>query len=93
MALMGRDLCKWRAQISFDSDGTAALKLKGPETKILTLMVAQEEEWWLCDSTKEIPEMPELPFKIPGVWVETYPQTVSEHTSSGGRIKAGSYSC
>jgi hypothetical protein len=29
----------------FDSDGKAALKLRGPETKILTLTIAQEEEW------------------------------------------------
>jgi hypothetical protein len=45
LALMGRDLlCKLRAQITFDSDGTIALKLRGPEAKILTLMVAQEEK-------------------------------------------------
>jgi hypothetical protein len=44
--LMGRDsLCKLRAQITFDSDGTAFLKLRGYEAKILTLTVAQEEEW------------------------------------------------
>jgi hypothetical protein len=42
---MDRDLlCKLRAQITFDSDGMAVLKLKGLETKALTLMVAQEEE-------------------------------------------------
>jgi hypothetical protein len=41
---MGRDLLyKLRAQITFDFDGTAALKLTGPEAKSLTLMVAQEE--------------------------------------------------
>jgi hypothetical protein len=40
VALMGRDLCKLRAQIPFDSDDTAALKLRGPKAKI-----AQEEEW------------------------------------------------
>jgi hypothetical protein len=35
---MGRELlCKLRAQITFDSDGMAALKLRGPEAKILTL--------------------------------------------------------
>jgi hypothetical protein len=39
VALMGRDLCKLRAQVTFDSDGTIALKLRGPEAKILTLMV------------------------------------------------------
>jgi hypothetical protein len=43
---MGRDLlCKLRAQITFDSEGTASLKLRGPEVKIVTLMVAQEKEW------------------------------------------------
>jgi hypothetical protein len=65
VALMGRDLlCKLRAQITFDSDGLAALKLRGPEVKILTLTVMQEEEWLLYACKKEIPEKPELPFKI-----------------------------
>jgi hypothetical protein len=42
---MGRDLlCKLRAQITFNSDSMAALKLREPEAKTLTLMVAQEEE-------------------------------------------------
>jgi hypothetical protein len=45
VSLMGRDLlCKLRTQIIFDSDGTVALKLRGSEAKILTLLVAQEEE-------------------------------------------------
>jgi hypothetical protein len=45
VSLKGRDLlCKLRAHITFDSDGTAALKLRGPEAKTLILMVAQEEE-------------------------------------------------
>jgi hypothetical protein len=45
MALMSRDLLdKLRAQITFDSDGMATLKLRGPEAKILTLIVAQEEK-------------------------------------------------
>jgi hypothetical protein len=43
---MGRELlCKLGVQITFDSDGTAALKLRGPEAKTLTLKAAQEEEW------------------------------------------------
>jgi hypothetical protein len=43
---MGRDLlCKLRVQITFDSYGMAALKLRGHEAKILTLTVAQEGEW------------------------------------------------
>jgi hypothetical protein len=46
MALMGRNwLCKLRAQITFDSDSMAALNLRRPGAKILTLMAAQEEEW------------------------------------------------
>jgi hypothetical protein len=37
---MGRDLlCKLQAQITFDSDGMAALKLRGSEAKSLTLTV------------------------------------------------------
>jgi hypothetical protein len=71
VALMGRDLlCKLRAQINFDSDGTTALKLREPEAKILTLMVAQEEEWRLYASKTETPEVPEFLFKIPGVCAE-----------------------
>jgi hypothetical protein len=45
MGLMVRDLGKLRARITFGSDGTAALKLRGPEARVLTLMIAQEEEW------------------------------------------------
>jgi hypothetical protein len=48
----------------------AALKLRGPEAKILTLTVAHEEGWWLCASKKEIPEMPDLLIEIPGVRAE-----------------------
>jgi hypothetical protein len=40
---MGRDLlCKLRAQSTFDSDRTEALKLRGPEAKTLILMVVQK---------------------------------------------------
>jgi hypothetical protein len=70
---MGRDLSKLRAQITFDSDGMAVLKLRAPEAKILTLTVMQEEEWQLYASKKEIPEIPRLPFKVPGVWAEDNP--------------------
>jgi hypothetical protein len=42
---MGKDLlCKLRAQITFDSDGITALKLRGPEAKALTLMVMQSRK-------------------------------------------------
>jgi hypothetical protein len=45
VALMGKDLlCKLRAQITFDSDGITALKLRGPEAKALTLMVMQSRK-------------------------------------------------
>jgi hypothetical protein len=65
---MGRDLlCKLRAQITFDLDGTAGLKLKEPEAKSLILTVTQEEEWQLYAPEGRPPEIPELPFKIPGV--------------------------
>jgi hypothetical protein len=65
---MGRDLfCKLRAQITFDSDGTGALKLRGPEAKTLILMFAQEKEWQLYALERRPPEIPELPFKIPGL--------------------------
>jgi hypothetical protein len=68
---MGRGLlCKLRAQITFDSDGTAALKLRGPEAKTLILTVAQEEEWQLYVPEGRPPEIPELPFRIPVVCTE-----------------------
>jgi hypothetical protein len=70
---MGRELCKLRTQITFDLDGTAALKLRGPETKTLILTVAQEEEEWLYASEGRPPEIPEHPFKIPGVCAEDNP--------------------
>jgi hypothetical protein len=67
---MGRDLlCKLRPQITFDLDGTA-LKLRGHEAKSLVLMVTQEEEWWLYAPEGRPPEIPDLPFEIPGVWAE-----------------------
>jgi hypothetical protein len=40
---------KTKGTDNFDSDGTAALKLRGPEAKTLILMVAQEEEWQFYD--------------------------------------------
>jgi hypothetical protein len=68
---MGRDLlCKLRAQITFD--GTAALRLRGPEAKTLILTVAQEE--WLYAPKGRPLEIPELSFKIPGIWAEDTPQ-------------------
>jgi hypothetical protein len=39
VALMGRDLCKLRPQVTFDFDSMVALKLRGPEVKILTLTI------------------------------------------------------
>jgi hypothetical protein len=91
---MGRELlCKLRAQTTFDSDGTAALKLRRSEAKIQTLTVAQEEEWQLCASRKEIPEMPKLPFKIPGVWTEDNPSRLAWNIPPVVVVKAGSHSC
>jgi hypothetical protein len=76
---MGRDLlCKLRAQITFDSDGTAALKLRGPEAKTLILIVAQEEEWQLY-ALEGRPQLPKLPFKIPGVWAKDNPPSLAQN--------------
>jgi hypothetical protein len=45
VGLLGRDLLyKLRAQITFDSADTAALKLRGPEAKTLIFTVAQKEK-------------------------------------------------
>jgi hypothetical protein len=74
MGLLCRDLlCKLRAHITFDSDGTASLKLRGHETKTLILTVAQEEKWWLYAPDGRPLEIPETPFRIPGVWAEDNP--------------------
>jgi hypothetical protein len=68
LGLMGRDLlCKLRAQITFDLDGTAALKLRGPEAKTLIFTLVQEEEWRVYAPEESPLEIPEFPFKIPGV--------------------------
>jgi hypothetical protein len=72
--LMGRDsLCKLRTQITFNSDSTVALTLRGPEARTLNLMIAQKEEWWLYTSEGRSSEISELPEKIPGMWVEDNP--------------------
>jgi hypothetical protein len=66
--LLGRDLlCKLRAQITFGSDGTATLKLRGPK-KTLIFTVAQKKEWRLYAPEGRPHEIPELPIKIPGIW-------------------------
>jgi hypothetical protein len=71
---MGRDLlCILRAQITFDLDDTAALKVRRPEAKTLILMVAQEEKWQLYTPERRLLEIPELPFRIPGAWAEDNP--------------------
>jgi hypothetical protein len=59
-------LCKFRAQITFDSDSTRALKLRGPEARTLTLMVTQEEEWQLYAPEERSSEISE----IPSMWAE-----------------------
>jgi hypothetical protein len=44
--------------------------LRGTEAKTLILTVTQEEEWWVYDPEGSPPEIPELTFKIPGMWTE-----------------------
>jgi hypothetical protein len=73
-------LCKLRAQITFNSDGTSVLKLRGPEAKTVILTLEQEEEWQLCAPEGRPPEIPELPFKIPGVWAEDDPPGLAQNT-------------
>jgi hypothetical protein len=70
VGLICKDLCKLRAQITFDLDITAALKLRGPEAKTLMLMAAQEENWRFCAPKERPLEIPDLPFKITGAWAE-----------------------
>jgi hypothetical protein len=81
---MGRDLlCKLRAQTTFYSDGTADFKLRGTEAKTLILTVAQEEKWWFYAPEGRPPEIPELPFKIPGVWAEDNPPGLAQNVPPG----------
>jgi hypothetical protein len=71
VGLLGRDLlCKLRAQITFDSDDIAALKLRGSKAKTLIFAIAQEEEWQLYIPEGRPLEISELLFKIPGVWAK-----------------------
>jgi hypothetical protein len=65
--------------------------MRGPKAKTLIFMVAQEEEWQLYAPEGRPLEIPELPFKIPGVWAEDNPQVWPEMCPSDGRIKAGSH--
>jgi hypothetical protein len=44
-------------------------QLRGSEANTLILTVAQEV-LWLCAPEARPPEIPELPFKIPGVWAK-----------------------
>jgi hypothetical protein len=92
---MGRDLlCILRAQITFDLDDTAALKVRRPEAKTLILMVAQEEKWQLYTPERRLLEIPELPFRIPGAWAEDNPPRSGMNCApSSGRTKAGIYPC
>jgi hypothetical protein len=82
---LGRDLLfKLRAQITFDSDGTAALKLRGPEAKTLIFTVAQEKEWWLYAPEGRPLEISEPPVKIPGMWPKVNPRSGLKCTPSSG---------
>jgi hypothetical protein len=36
-------------------------------------MLAQDEEWRLYAPDGKTPEIPDLPFKVPGVWAEDNP--------------------
>jgi hypothetical protein len=83
-------LHKLRAQITFGSDGKAALKLRRPEARILTLTVAQEEEWWLYAPEGRSPKISELPSKIPGVWAEDNPSGLAQNMHPVvGELKPG----
>jgi hypothetical protein len=50
----------------------AALKLRGPEDKILTLTLHRRKNGNSVPQ-RDTPEMLELPFKILGVWAEETP--------------------
>jgi hypothetical protein len=80
---MARDLlCKLRAQITFDSDGTAGLTLRGPVAKTLIFTVAQEEEWQLYAPEEGLLRFLSFPSRfqvyglkiIPQVWSKMFPQ-------------------
>jgi hypothetical protein len=74
-------------------DGIAILNLRGPEAKMLILMVAQEKEWQLYAPEGRPPEVPELPFKIPGIWAEdNSPYLAWNVPPSSGGIKARNHS-
>ena len=71
---MGQDLLrKLQALITFNSHKQAALTLRKPEAKIMTLTISQGEEWCLYSLMEEPQQGPELPFRVPGVWDEENP--------------------
>jgi hypothetical protein len=69
-------LCKPRAQRTFDSGGTAALKLRGPETKVLTLTLHRRRNGDSMPLRRRSLNT-ELPYKIPGVWAEDNPSRLT----------------
>jgi hypothetical protein len=82
-------LCKLRTQITFDSNGTASLKLRGPEAKIFSQLHKRSDR----DSMplrKRFLRGQSLPLRFqeyvlrtpPPDWLRTY-------LRSGGRIKPG----
>jgi hypothetical protein len=42
-------------------------------------MVAQEEEWQLYVLNERPTEIPELPFKVPGIWAEDNPAGLAQN--------------
>jgi hypothetical protein len=44
-------------------------------------MVTLDEEWCLCAPERSPPEIPELPFKIPGIWAKDNPPGLSQNVS------------
>jgi hypothetical protein len=92
VSLKGRDLlCKLRAHITFDSDGTAALKLRGPEAKTLILMVAQEEEWQLYAPEGRPPEILSFSSRFQLCGLKITPRSILKCAPNNCGTKAGIY--
>jgi hypothetical protein len=89
---MGRDLlCKLRAQSTFDSDRTEALKLRGPEAKTLILMVVQKRNGSSVPLREDLLRFMSIPSRFQVYELKITPRTGPKHAPSSGGIKAGSH--
>ena len=84
VALMGQDLSgKLQTQITFISHGQAALTLRKPEAKIMTLMIPRGMNGTSTVSWRSHNRDLNCPSKSRGVWAEDKPPGLARNISPG----------